>query len=332
MDKAFVWEDAPEEVTPAWEFATAAEEAKRENAVTKQTTVDQKISEAKEQLLRRSDRRGGHKRHIIESKVEEEQDSIEEQGGDGKFEDSYPSKSLSRPSLRARSRRAAKRKSVKEEAEEEEEEEEEEDDDDDDDGTDGEEQEDDLLVKQAATPVVIGKQKTKDTNKVVFDRRAARSATYASRSFAELNLSRPLLKACEALGYERPTPIQSAVVPLALAGRDICGSAATGSGKTAAFVLPILERLLNRSRTSRVVATRVVILAPTRELAVQVHSMLVSLSKFTDIRAALAVGGLSIQAQATALRSHPEIVVATPGRLVDHLRNTHSVVGSVRWV
>ena len=91
-------------------------------------------------------------------------------------------------------------------------------------------------------------------------------------------------------------------------------------------MLPILERLLNRSRGARIVATRVVILAPTRELAVQVHSMLTSLSKFTDIRAALAVGGLSIQAQATALKSRPEIVVATPGRLGEHLRNTQSVV------
>lgn len=91
---------------------------------------------------------------------------------------------------------------------------------------------------------------------------------FEAGSFAELQLSRPLLKACDALGYTHPTPIQAACIPLALAGRDICGSAMTGSGKTAAFALPFLERLLHRTR--RVVATYVLVLTPTRELAVQV--------------------------------------------------------------
>lgn len=94
---------------------------------------------------------------------------------------------------------------------------------------------------------------------------------FEASSFAELQLSRPLLKACDALGYTHPTPIQAACIPLALAGRDICGSAMTGSGKTAAFALPFLERMLHRAR--RVVATYVLVLTPTRELAVQVpHS------------------------------------------------------------
>jgi hypothetical protein len=144
--------------------------------------------------------------------------------------------------------------------------------------------------------------------------------TYEAASFADLRLSRPLLRAVEALGYTEPTPIQAAVVPLALAGRDICGSAVTGSGKTAAFALPILERLLFRPR--QVAAVYVLVLAPTRELAVQVHSMIEKLAQHTDITAALAVGGLSLQAQAAALRRGPEIVVATPGRAIDHLRNT----------
>lgn len=91
---------------------------------------------------------------------------------------------------------------------------------------------------------------------------------FEASSFAELQLSRPLLKACDALGYTHPTPIQAACIPLALAGRDICGSAMTGSGKTAAFSLPFLERMLHRAR--RVVATYVLVLTPTRELAVQV--------------------------------------------------------------
>ncbi|KAI8466360.1 MAG: P-loop containing nucleoside triphosphate hydrolase protein [Monoraphidium minutum] len=145
---------------------------------------------------------------------------------------------------------------------------------------------------------------------------------YSAGSFSDLQLSRPLLRAAAALGYASPTPIQAACVPLALAGRDICGSAVTGSGKTAAFALPILERLLYRPKQSA--AVYVLILTPTRELAAQIHSMVSKLAQFTDITAALIVGGLSLNAQAAALRKGPEIVVATPGRIIDHLRNTQS--------
>ncbi|CAK8565529.1 unnamed protein product [Lathyrus sativus] len=148
-------------------------------------------------------------------------------------------------------------------------------------------------------------------------------ASFSADSFLQLNLSRPLLRACEALGYAKPTPIQAACVPLALTGRDICGSAITGSGKTAAFALPTLERLLFRPK--RVYAIRVLILTPTRELAAQVHSMIEKLAQFTDIRSCLIVGGLSTKVQEAALRSMPDIVVATPGRMIDHLRNSMSV-------
>lgn len=112
------------------------------------------------------------------------------------------------------------------------------------------------------------------------------------------------------LPFSPHTTKQAAVIPLALLGRDICGSAVTGSGKTAAFALPILERLLHRPR--RVAATYALILAPARELAAQVHSMTAKLAQFTDIRVGLVVGGLSVAAQAAALRARPEIVVATP--------------------
>ncbi|KAK7859215.1 dead-box atp-dependent rna helicase 28 [Quercus suber] len=149
-------------------------------------------------------------------------------------------------------------------------------------------------------------------------------ASFSANSFIELNLSRPLLRACEALGYSKPTPIQSAVIPLAMNGSDICGSAVTGSGKTAAFALPTLERLLFRPK--RVPAIRVLILTPTRELAVQVHSMIEKLAQFTDIRCCLVVGGLSTKVQEAALRSMPDIVVATPGRMIDHLRVNQEAV------
>lgn len=133
---------------------------------------------------------------------------------------------------------------------------------------------------------------------------------FSATSFGDLNLSRPLVRACSSLGYTKPTPIQAACIPLALSGRDICGSAITGSGKTGAFSLPLLERLLHRDK--RISATYVLILVPARELAVQVHSMIEKLAQFTDVRAALVVGGLSLAAQAAALRSAPEIVVGTP--------------------
>ncbi|XP_057430930.1 DEAD-box ATP-dependent RNA helicase 28-like [Lotus japonicus] len=147
--------------------------------------------------------------------------------------------------------------------------------------------------------------------------------SFHADSFLHLNLSRPLLRACQALGYIHPTPIQAACIPLALSGRDICASAITGSGKTAAFALPILERLLFRPKQMRAISA--LCLTPTRELAVQVHSMMESLAQFTDIRCCLIVGGLSTKVQEAALRSMPNVVVATPGRMIDHLRNSMSV-------
>lgn len=116
---------------------------------------------------------------------------------------------------------------------------------------------------------------------------------------------------------------QAAVLPKALRGSDICGSAVTGSGKTAAFLLPCLERLLHVPR--RIAATRVLVLCPTRELAAQCDEMGRQLSRFTDLRFCLVVGGLSVKMQETEMRQRPDIVVATPGRLVDLLRNCASV-------
>ncbi len=141
--------------------------------------------------------------------------------------------------------------------------------------------------------------------------------------FSSLNLSKPLLRAVADLGFVTATPIQAAVIPIALTGADVLANAVTGSGKTAAFMLPILERLLYRPR--RVPTTRVVVLTPTRELAAQCQSMSENLARYTDVRVCLIVGGLSVQLQEAALRQSPDIVVATPGRLIDHLRNSRSV-------
>ncbi|XP_062500665.1 probable ATP-dependent RNA helicase DDX27 [Corticium candelabrum] len=140
--------------------------------------------------------------------------------------------------------------------------------------------------------------------------------------FTDMNLSRPVLKAITSLGFIQPTPIQAAGIPVILAGKDICACAATGTGKTAAFVVPILERLLYRP--PQVSTTRVLILVPTRELAIQVHSVALALAKNVKVDICLATGGMEIKAQEAALRKGPDIVVATPGRLIDHLHNAPS--------
>lgn len=142
-------------------------------------------------------------------------------------------------------------------------------------------------------------------------------------SFYQMNLSRPLMRAIGVLGYTYPTPIQAATIPIALLGRDICGCAATGTGKTAAYMLPTVERLLYRPANNRTV-TRVLVLVPTRELGAQVYQVSRQLCQFTSIEIGLAIGGLDLKAQETILRQNPDIVIATPGRLIDHIKNTPS--------
>ena len=160
-----------------------------------------------------------------------------------------------------------------------------------------------------------------DTEKAYFD-----SIVEAEEAllFSQLNLSRPLLRAVEAAGYVNPTPVQTAVIPLAMAGRDVCASAVTGSGKTAAFVLPFLERLLFRPKD--VAAIRVVVVTPTRELATQIFMVLQKLAQYTDITCCLICGGKKdVKSQEVTLRNRPDVVVCTPGRIIDHLRNSQSV-------
>lgn len=109
-------------------------------------------------------------------------------------------------------------------------------------------------------------------------------------SFMTMNLSRPILKAITNLNFTKPTPIQAATIPVALLGKDIVGNAVTGSGKTAAFIIPMLERLLYRERGKKAAATRCLVLVPTRELAVQCYEVGTKLAAHTDIRFCLIVG------------------------------------------
>lgn len=133
--------------------------------------------------------------------------------------------------------------------------------------------------------------------------------------FAALGLSEPILRAIEAVGFEEPTPIQRQAIPLMLDGRDVIAQAQTGTGKTAAFALPIIQRLKPDQK-----GPQALVLAPTRELAVQVAQAFYSLGKFQDIRVLAVYGGQPIERQLRALRFPVDIVVGTPGRIMDHLR------------
>ncbi|KAI1465191.1 uncharacterized protein F4812DRAFT_462034 [Daldinia caldariorum] len=141
-------------------------------------------------------------------------------------------------------------------------------------------------------------------------------------SFQTMSLSRPILRGLNSVGFNEPTPIQAKTIPLALEGKDLVGGAVTGSGKTAAFVVPILERLLYRP--NKIPTSRVVILTPTRELAIQCHAVATRLASHTDIKFCLAVGGLSLKVQEAELRLRPDVIIATPGRFIDHMRNSAS--------
>jgi ATP-dependent RNA helicase RhlE len=144
--------------------------------------------------------------------------------------------------------------------------------------------------------------------------------TEQSITFAELGLAPEILEAVRDAGYERPTPIQAEAIPLALKGRDLIGLAQTGTGKTAAFTLPIIDRLLGGPRR-----TRALVLTPTRELCVQVEENVHKYAKHAGLSVASVYGGMPIEPQQKKLRAGVDIVVATPGRLIDHLERQNVV-------
>ena len=143
--------------------------------------------------------------------------------------------------------------------------------------------------------------------------------------FAALGLAPELVRAVADEGYEQPTPIQAEAIPLALAGRDLIGSAQTGTGKTAAFVLPILQRLSAGTRG----VLRALILVPTRELAEQVVTSIRAYGRHTHLKGAAVYGGVGMEPQTKALKHGADIVVATPGRLLDHMERGHVNFGKL---
>ena len=146
--------------------------------------------------------------------------------------------------------------------------------------------------------------------------------------FSSLKLHPDLLKAVKELGFVRPTPIQEDAIPPALAGRDVLACAQTGSGKTAAFLLPIIHRLIEKPRRT----TRALILTPTRELAAQILEDLNALAVHTPISGAAVYGGVGMGPQEHAFRSGVDIIVATPGRLLDHFRSPYAKLDGVEYL
>src|ERR687898_2685900 len=143
--------------------------------------------------------------------------------------------------------------------------------------------------------------------------------------FTQLKLNPALLKAIKELGFIRPTPIQAEAIPPALEGRDVIACAQTGSGKTAAFMLPIVHRLIDRPRRT----TKALVLAPTRELAAQILDDLNALSVHTPVTGAAVYGGVGMGPQEHAFRSGVDVIVATPGRLIDHMRSGYAKLNHI---
>ncbi|HEX8832288.1 MAG TPA: DEAD/DEAH box helicase, partial [Longimicrobium sp.] len=144
-------------------------------------------------------------------------------------------------------------------------------------------------------------------------------------TFDQQNLHPLLLKAVQEMGFTKATPIQEQSIPPALEGRDLLACAMTGSGKTAAFLLPILNRLIGQPRGK----TRVLVLSPTRELAAQIHDHFTQLARYTDLRGAAVFGGVGMNPQEQAFRRGVDVIVATPGRLLDHLQHAYASLGNV---
>lgn len=147
-------------------------------------------------------------------------------------------------------------------------------------------------------------------------------STEPTPDFSDFGLHPSILQAIVETGYTTPTPIQAQALPVVMDGRDVMGAAQTGTGKTAAFTLPILHRLMPMANTSASPArhpVRALILAPTRELADQVAASVATYTKFTPLRSAVVFGGVDINPQRDALRRGCEILIATPGRLLDHV-------------
>ena len=154
-------------------------------------------------------------------------------------------------------------------------------------------------------------------------------------SFSNLSLAPQLARAVAEMGYETMTPIQEQAIPVVLEGKDVMGAAQTGTGKTAAFALPLLQRMMKHENVSTSPArhpVRALVLLPTRELAVQVAEQVELYAKYTNLRSAVVFGGMDMKPQTLALKAGVEVLVATPGRLLDHIEAKNAVLNQVEYV
>lgn len=161
------------------------------------------------------------------------------------------------------------------------------------------------------------------------------TTTSAPLPYSQLPLAEPLLRAVADMGYTHTTPIQAQAIPVVLAGQDVMGAAQTGTGKTAAFSLPLLQRLLKHENTSVSPArhpVRALVLLPTRELADQVAQQIKQYARHTGLRSAVVFGGIDMKPQMAALKAGVEVLVATPGRLLDHIEARTAVLNQVEYV
>jgi len=156
-----------------------------------------------------------------------------------------------------------------------------------------------------------------------------------TQAYSTLALAEPLQRAVADMGYENMTPIQAKAIPAVLSGQDVMGAAQTGTGKTAAFSLPLLQRLLRHENSSASPArhpVRALVLLPTRELADQVAQQIALYAKYTKLRSAVVFGGMDIKPQMLELKKGVEVLIATPGRLLDHIEAKTAVLGKVEYV
>jgi len=154
-------------------------------------------------------------------------------------------------------------------------------------------------------------------------------------AFAQLQLAAPLARAVAEMGYESMTPIQAQAIPVVLQGRDVMGAAQTGTGKTAAFALPLMQRMLQHENASTSPArhpVRALVLLPTRELADQVADNIKMYGKYTNLRSTVVFGGIDMKPQTAELKKGVEVLVATPGRLLDHIEAKNCVLNQVEYV
>ncbi|UYN93892.1 MAG: DEAD/DEAH box helicase [Enhydrobacter sp.] len=151
-------------------------------------------------------------------------------------------------------------------------------------------------------------------------------------TFTDLGLAEPLLRALKHANYEQPTPIQARTIPLLLQGRDVLGIAQTGTGKTAAFALPVLQHLAAQNRRAEPKSPRALVLAPTRELAVQIARSFDTYGRGLGLRLGMVIGGLGFGRQIETLHRGVDILVATPGRLLDLMQQGHARLGNVSFL